>query len=361
MTGCWRRGFRQAILVALLTGPIARLSAADYVGQVTFTGLALPGATITATREDQRLTTVSDQDGIFHLPNLAEGSWTIRVDMLGFASVTRDLVVAPDTPPSTFDLTLLPFDAIVRDAPVRRSSTSDTPATAAPMRPTVKSGDSPKGGMSPVAEIGTQSAAGTTGNGQTGTGFRRAPIAATAPPPTDAASPGDPGGAPGFGAADGFLINGSVNNGAASPFAQLAAFGNNRRGARSLYNGGVGIMLGNSAWDSRPFSFTGQEAAKPSYSDVQIVGTFAGPVKLPRRFRNRPSLFLTYQRTSDHNVSTQSALMPTLLERNGDFSRTVDAFGRPVQIVDPVTGGPFLNNAIPSGRISPQATSLLEG
>ena len=28
----------------------------------------------------------------------------------------------------------------------------------------------------------------------------------------------------------GFLVNGSVNNGAASPFAQLAAFGNNRRG-----------------------------------------------------------------------------------------------------------------------------------
>ena len=83
------------------------------------------------------------------------------------------------------------------------------------------------------------------------------------------------------GAADGFLINGSVNNGAASPFAQLAAFGNNRRGGRSLYNGGIGVLLGNSAWDARPFSFTSERTPKPSYNDVQILGSFAGPLKIP--------------------------------------------------------------------------------
>jgi hypothetical protein len=37
----------------------------------------------------------------------------------------------------------------------------------------------------------------------------------------------------------GFLINGSVNNGAATPLAQSAAFGNNRRGP-SLYNSSLG-------------------------------------------------------------------------------------------------------------------------
>jgi hypothetical protein len=59
-------------------------------------------------------------------------------------------------------------------------------------------------------------------------------------------------------ASDGFLINGSVNNGAASPFAQLAAFGNNRNGAKGLYNGGIGVIFDNSALDARPFSLTGQ-------------------------------------------------------------------------------------------------------
>ncbi len=159
-------------------------------------------------------------------------------------------------------------------------------------------------------------------------------------------------------AADGFLINGSVNNGAASLFAQSAAFGNNRPGSRSLYNGGIGTILGNSAWDARPFSFTGQQTPKADYSDVQFLGTFGGPLKIPG-IRIRPTIFLGYQRSADHNASTQSARMPTLLERRGDFSETGDALGRPVQIIDPATGSPIAGNVIPPDRITPQAAALL--
>src|SRR5205814_1894927 len=88
----------------------------------------------------------------------------------------------------------------------------------------------------------------------TSSGFQRAGVTASpgAPAaPNEATPPAE--GDRAMGAADGFLINGSVNNGAVSPFAQLPAFGNNRRGPRSLYNGGVGMLLGNSAWDTRPF------------------------------------------------------------------------------------------------------------
>src|SRR5207253_1679951 len=66
-------------------------------------------------------------------------------------------------------------------------------------------------------------------------------------------------------AADGLLINGTVNNGAASPFAQLAAFGNNRRGGRPLYTGSAGIIIDNSSLDARAYSLTGQNTPKPSY------------------------------------------------------------------------------------------------
>src|SRR5262249_4118400 len=158
-------------------------------------------------------------------------------------------------------------------------------------------------------------------------------------------------------AADGFLINGSVNNGAASPFAQLAAFGNNRRGARSLYNGGFGVIYGNSAWDTRPYSFTSTPTPKPSYSDMQVLGSFAGPLKIPGIVRNGPTLFLGYQRTVDHLASTQSALVPTPPERAGDFSQSHDRFGQPVQIVNPLTGLPFPGNVIP--RVSAEAAALL--
>src|SRR4029434_2811071 len=67
-------------------------------------------------------------------------------------------------------------------------------------------------------------------------------------------------------AADGLLINGSVNNGAASPFAQLPGFGNNRNAGRSLYTGGIGASLDNSALDARSYSLTGQDTDKPSYN-----------------------------------------------------------------------------------------------
>jgi hypothetical protein len=154
------------------------------------------------------------------------------------------------------------------------------------------------------------------------------------------------------------LVNGSVNNGAASPFAQLAAFGNNRRSGRSLYTGGVGTILDNSAWDSSPFSFTTQSTPKPSYTDAQIMGNFGGPVKIPG-LKNASNLFVGFQRTSNHDTNTVPAVMPTALERLGDFSQSRDALGRPVRVVDPVTGLPFANNTIPRERIAPQAASLL--
>ena len=160
-------------------------------------------------------------------------------------------------------------------------------------------------------------------------------------------------------AADGLLINGSVNNGAASPFAQARAFGNNRPGGRGLYNGGIALLTSNSALDGRPFSFNGQTAPKPDYNDLQFNATFGGPIKIPRLLRRGPNFFGNYQRSQDHNNTSQSAVMPTALERAGDFSQSRTAFGQPVQLIDPNTGQPFPGNVIPADRLSPQATALL--
>src|SRR4029079_3681368 len=155
-----------------------------------------------------------------------------------------------------------------------------------------------------------------------------------------------------------FLINGSVNNGAASPFAQPRAFGNNRTGQRSLYTGGLGIVLGNSAWDARPFSFTLEPTPKSSYADAQASVTFGGPLKIPH-VRSNPVVFVGYQRLLDHSSTTQSAVVPTLLERSGDLSQTHDVQGRPVALFDPQPGERCSGNIIPAERISPTAAALL--
>jgi trimeric autotransporter adhesin len=109
-------------------------------------------------------------------------------------------------------------------------------------------------------------------------------------------------------AADGFLINGSANKGAASLFAQLAAFGNNRKGTNGLYNGGIGIIFDDSALDARPFSLSGQNTPKAAYNRVTGVATLGGLLRIPHLFQKGPTFFIGYQWTRNRNDAIQSAL-----------------------------------------------------
>ena len=68
---------------------------------------------------------------------------------------------------------------------------------------------------------------------------------------------------------------------------------------------------------------------------------------------------MQYRGSSDHNAITQLGLVPTELERAGDFSQSFNAAGNAIQIVDPRTGQPFAGNRIPRELISPQAAALL--
>jgi hypothetical protein len=286
-------------------------AAGDQQGLITFNSLPVPGATIIATQSDKKIVVVSDAEGRYRLTGLADGPYTIRVEMLGFAPLTRDSV-ADQTEALSLELTLLPFEEIRRVAVIASS------APTAPLAPTA-----------PVAPVPPTE-----------------PVAPTAP-----IAPGEVD--PEFErqAAEGFLVNGSVNNAAASPFAQSRAFGNNRPGQRSLYNGGFGFTLGTAALDARPFSFSAERAPRPDYTDMQFMGSIGGPFRIPG-VRNRPVFFAGYQRSSDHNATAESAVIPTVKERAGDLS------GRP-EIRDPDTGRPFPGNVIPAGRISAQAAALL--
>ena len=307
-----------AWMLFLVAGRPAVVVAADHVGRVLVGRVPLPGATVTAVHGNSQRTTVTDEQGIYHFEDLAEGIWTFRVEMLGFATLTQDVAVGKSA--LTWELKLLPFREITRGLP-GQSEPQTTPPAAAAARPA-------------VANEPTQAGARVPTGAESSEVFQRAQVniaAAGARVIDDPSVDADRAQSVG----EGFLINGSVNNGAASPFAQLASFGNNRRSGRSLYNGGLAVLLGNSAWDAQPFSFTKQQTPNPSYRDMQILGSFAGPLKIPRLLKNGPTMFVGYQRTVDHNASTQSTLMPTALEHSGNFSQTLDRFGRPRQIVRP--------------------------
>ncbi len=330
------------------------LSAAEHHGQVKFGGLPVPGATVTAAQAGKSYTTITDPQGVYSFPDLPNGVWTIQVEMLGFAPVRQQVTIPGQMPGAEWELKMLPLaeiHAVAAPAP-EPSPPAVTPPVNAARR---KSHKSKNAAPAPT---------------NTSTAFQKTDLNATGPnatsaAPPDAAAPANETFANQSSAdlnqkaADGFLINGTANNGASSPFSLAQAFGNNRRGMRSLYGGYLGLIVDNSSLDARSFSLTGQDTPKLPYNHLQGVLAFGGPIKIPHLLRNGPMLFLNYQWTRNRNDSNAAGLMPTLAERNGDFSQALNQLGQPVQIVNPATGAPIPGNLIPPSLISPQARALL--
>ena len=309
-----------------------------YQGQVSFNGFAVPGATVTATQDGKKFVSVTDEQGVFTFPDITNGTWTLQVEMSGFATMKDQVVIganAPVAPP--WELKMLALDDMKAEVRAAAPPPSAAPPQPKPedTKPADTNGASKTPGKvdpaKPVAKNGAPGASVTPGQ--------------TAPP---AAAPAAE--EPDQRAADGFLINGSVNNGAASPFAQMAAFGNNRTGGRSLYNGGIGFNLDNSALDASPYALTGRAVAKTAFNRITGLATFGGPIKIPHLIRNGPTFVVTYQWTRNNNDFVSQGLVPTLAERSGDLSAL------PNPIFNPVTNTQFLNNQIP---VSSQAAALL--
>jgi len=306
---------------------VLALLASEHHGQVKFGGLPVPGATVTATQNDKRFATVTDEQGSYSFPDLADGTWTVQVDMLGFSTVKQDVNVAPNAPATDWDLKMLGLDEIHAQVQARpRAAPNPTPQAPSP---TASARSRPKNGQ--PAPTNTQ------------TPFQRAGLNATQNAPSaDAAPPSDQLGNASAAdlsqrASDGLLINGSANNGASSPFGLAPAFGNNRRSLRSLYTGNIGLLFDNSALDARPFSLTGQDTPRPAYQNLNGVASFAGPLRIPHLIRNGPNFVINYQWTRNRNASTQTGLMPTEAQRDGDLGQI----------------------QIPPTSISPQAKALL--
>src|ERR1019366_4821753 len=135
-------------------------------------------------------------------------------------------------------------------------------------------------------------------------------------------------------AADGLLVNGSVNNAATSQFSLANRFGNTASG-KSLYSFSVNARVENSALDAKSYSLTGFDTPKTQTS--QLLGGFAfqGPIKIPHFLRNGPNLFVGYQRTENAVAFTTPGLVPDAAERTGNFSNEVNAAGQRIVVYNP--------------------------
>ena len=70
------------------------------------------------------------------------------------------------------------------------------------------------------------------------------------------------------------------------------------------------------------FPLTGQDTPKkPAYDHTTGVFTLGGPLKIPHLLQGPtyPMFFLFYQWTGNRSDNTQSGLVPTLAQRDGDM------------------------------------------
>ena len=169
---------------------------------------------------------------------------------------------------------------------------------------------------------------------------------------------GGRGGGGGFGGGGGRGGRGGANAQRRGPFnGQFAAFGNRRR-TQPLYSGSVFLDVTNSALNAAPYSLNGQAAPKPSSGSGRFGFNVGGPIHIPKLITSdKYLLYVNYtgQRARSGNSLTSS--VPTLAERNGDFSQALATTA--VTIYDPLSGAPFPGNVIPVARFNPAAVGLL--
>ena len=275
-TRCMQQAVRSFCLVGLLALPMTA-SAAEYHGLVTFHGLPVPGATVTLTQGSKKYVTVTDTQGLYIFPALADGPASLQIQMTGFSPTEESIVLATDTAAGKFELKLLTLEAMRSELkPVLSAPITVLQARVEP----AKTGEAPKpktdGPATPAA------------------------------PPEEAASK----------AADGLLINGSVNNAATSQFSLAPRFGNTASG-KSMYNVTLFARVDNSALDARSYSLAGFNTPKPETDQFTSGITVGGPLKIPGLLRNGPNLLISYQRTRNSFSVTTPGLVPTVAERAG--------------------------------------------
>ncbi|MEK7405594.1 MAG: TonB-dependent receptor [Acidobacteriota bacterium] len=152
-----------------------------------------------------------------------------------------------------------------------------------------------------------------------------------------------------------------------------SAYGHSNGGAVSITTRGGGNEIHGAVYDFERWRNLNANSwrnnrdgiAKPSVSYNQFGGVFSGPVVVPRLYNGRNRTFFSFSLENDLDKRDMSrrARAPTELERNGDFSQTLNRLGRGLlQLYDPwtTTGSgstaartPFPGARIPAARLDP--------
>jgi len=353
----------------------------------------LPGVTVTAanTLTGKKFTAATAADGTFAFKNVPRGRYVVKVEFMGFATLTQEVVLNPENPTGKVDAEL-----VLASRQQEQEQASRTNAAAAiagrgfqslalegglaALGETANGNGNGNGSVSagdvsslPLsgagADIATESVnvAGSQAQGRTqdfGPGSEediqqriqqyqermQAQGGNTPYGPAPQQGGGRTGGPGGPGGPGGF--------GGGGPIA-MGRFGRNFN--LNQPHGFVYVQDDNAGLDARPYSLNGLQVPQTGYNQLKAGMLFGSPLKIPGLFDWSKSTFITGGWYGVRGSTPYDALstVPTAAERNGDFSGLTQN-GKPVTIFNLQTGQPFPNNTINPSQFSSAAVALLQ-
>ena len=397
-----------AVIVALMAlGPLA--TAQTITGSISgavmdSSGGMIPGATITLTSEKtgQARGSVADSEGRFNFAALQPGSYALKVERHGFQTLEqRGVILSANENLSLGELRLQPglvsetVSVMSEGAVVERESSDLTARLTADQINLIAT----KGrDVTSLLRLlpGTSNNDDIEGAGD-GFGTDLPNISGqrgrSTVPTIDGLFAGEPSGSN--------KLSFTINQDAVAEVKVLrnnygAEYGNNggaiinivSKGGGKDFAGSVYYFLRNESLNATPFFNNKARLKKPLYRHLYPGGNVSGPMWLPRFgeggdfwLKDKAFFFFAYEKP--HQITPQDprfVTMPTALERNGDFSQSINSANQKVFVKDPLlpgactaadTSGCFrdpsrataLNpqglNIIPGARFNPSGVALL--
>lgn len=374
-----------ATLLACASFATAQVNKSNLTGIVRDgTGAAVPGVAIKLINPDNGVsrTETSDSSGFYRFTLVDRGTYRLDAEHTGFKRFLRDGIELQTGETTTVDITLT-LGAIAESVTVTGESAMLRTETGA-LGTTVSTkvlNELPLIGRNPYVFLTLSPGIQYTGD----------PGALN---PWDVAGP-SAFAASGAEAKSEFLLDGIPNMGTSnvslspSPDAVQemrvqtsaydaefghggAAFVNvSTRSGTNQYHGTAYWYLRNDNLNANNFFNNRVGSGKSEFKQNTYGASFGGPFFIPKLYngRDKTHYFFNFEGTQIRGNAFARAIVPTPLERNGDFSRSLDRAGRQFTIFDPNsttpqgTGflrTPFPGNVIPSQRFDPVSVNALK-
>jgi hypothetical protein len=368
----------QALQTVPPTGATATF---EITGSVRSGKTPLPGVTVTAanTLSGKKYVAASNSEGKFSFSGIPRGRYVVRVEFMGFANFTQEVVLNPENVSAKVDAEL-----ILASRQQEQSNNKNAAIIAAGR------------GFQSLALDNTLASlagnnpglggAGGLGGGQGGSDLSGLPMNGVgAEGPTESVSiSGAQGRTQDFGGGSEDELQQRIQEfreraqreglggfggggGLGGPGGGTIAIGRMGRGFNiNQPHGLLYFSDDTSSLDARPFSLTGIQSAKADYNQARFGANVGGPLNIPKIFNggNKWFFFAGWNGSRGSSPYDAFSTVPTQAERGGNFTQATYNDGAAVQIFNPATEQPYAFNGVANminpGLISPAARFLLQ-